>query len=355
MSKVTTLHLGYEIHFEKNTYQPKAFHFWNQPQNFEKFKPTAPLKFMADALLGLSFVKLNSYAKSPLLVPHLKYENVDHAWKNLEPHRELYVRSQERVQALRTPHYKQPEWVSKFETSFIENFEACIKPTGIDFSEFESLLHSLSWLESKLDQPLLYNFNLSFSPAFTEKLHAFYSFLFHLRSLVAVDFNAHIEDPAHEGVKVDSITDYLPKAEYVANDAILYYQFKTLAEPWRNRHREQVNGEHPAEKLFVEPLQRAFSKYVHNACCLIDQLPNNFLKALNPMELEEALYLVQMDWLLGSPAGLLFRVREEIYGITHGYENIFWQDTERKHHGAPSALTVAVQVTPECWGQNSAA
>lgn len=355
MSKKLAFPIGYEVRFDKNPFQPQSFHFWSKPENFEKIKPTAPLKFLADALTGLSFFKLNSFVKSPIFNPHLKFEQVTEAWNQLEPHHELFKRSAARVESLRKPAKTPQPHIQKFETSFMENFENCQKPWGIDFHEFESLLHSISWLETKLESPLLYNFNLQFSPQFLEKMHALYSFLFHLRALVAIDHNAHCEDPSHEGVKIDSITDYLPKAEYVVNDAILYYQFKAFAEPWKNRAQGPMKGDHPIGGLFVEPLEKAFSKYVHNACCLIDQLPQPFLKALNPSEMEEALYLVQMDWLLGSPAGLLFRIREEIYGLTHGYNSVFWQETEVPQSKGPSALSVSVDLSPNLWKTSKAA
>ena len=34
--------------------------------------------------------------------------------------------------------------------------------------------------------------------------------------------------------------------------------------------------------------------------------------------------MVQMDWLLGSASGLLFKIREELYGLKEGYDRIFW-------------------------------
>lgn len=355
MKKDSPLKLGFDIQFEKGSFKPSKFKFWNSPQNFEKFKPTAPLKYMSDALVGLSFVKLNSFAKSPIFVPHMNYDFVHQAWKHLEPHSELFKRSQERVKTLAPKSQASAEWVAKFEKSFTESFEACQKPWGIDFAEFETLLNSIAWLESKISSPLLFNFELSFSPAFMEKLHSFYAFLFHMRSLVAVDYNAHVEDPTHESVKVDSIADYFPKAEYVVNDAILYYHFKKLSHPWQNRLRGNVNGDHPVDKLFVEPLEKTFHKYMHNACALIDQLPESFLGSLNPVELEEALYLVQMDWLLGSPAGLLFRIREEIYGITHGYESIFWHDANTDSFHPASALSISVELSDKAWNKKKAA
>jgi hypothetical protein len=148
--------------------------------------------------------------------------------------------------------------------------------------------------------------------------------LFHLRSVVAVDWNAHVDDPSHEAVHVDSITDYIPKAEYVVNDAIMYWQFLKLSHPFVAGKNSDVK----VEKLFVEPMRKAFMTSMHNACYLIDHLPKSFIERMGPGELEEALYLVQMDWLLGSEAGLLFRIREELYGLQNGYEKIFWHELE---------------------------
>jgi len=35
-----------------------------------------------------------------------------------------------------------------------------------------------------------------------------------------------------------------------------------------------------------------------------------------------------MDWLLGAPGGLMFKIREELFGAKEGMEKVFWPDQE---------------------------
>jgi hypothetical protein len=154
--------------------------------------------------------------------------------------------------------------------------------------------------------------------------------LYHLRSVVAVDHNAHVEDTSLETVKCDSISDYLPKSDYTVNDALLYWHFKNLT--------ENVSGE--VEKTIVAPMHNYFIQYSHNACNLIDQLPGNFLESLKNVDLEEALHHVQMDWLLGSCSGLLFKIREELFGVLEGYDKIFWPEASNAKNKKASVLTL---------------
>ncbi|MBO9665614.1 MAG: hypothetical protein J7501_02225 [Bdellovibrio sp.] len=341
--KHKSLRLGFDVSMDKGaTLKPLKVQFWSQESNFKKFAPTAPFKYMSDALVGLSLVKLNSYIKSPLATPHLDYSFAVEAWKALDPHVELYERSQKRVRSLQS-HLAvvDPKLCAQFEDHFNESFESAMTPWGVDLTALGPLLETFSWFENKMEAPLLYNFGLNFSKPFVEKLHTLYSFLYNLRSLVAVDHNAHIEDASHEGVKVDAITDYLPRAEYVVNDALLYYNFKKFSEPFSGPRTPDPR----VEKLFAAPMEKSFQKYSYNAVQLVNNLPKPFMSSLNPVELEEAFYLVQIDWLLGSPAALLFKIREEIFALQNGYEKIFWKDVEPKHHSKPVALHLSCEVT----------
>ncbi|HEY1079456.1 MAG TPA: hypothetical protein VGE46_05140 [Bdellovibrio sp.] len=351
--KHKSLRLGFDVTMEKgSTWKPLKVQFWNQEESYSKFKPSAPFKYMADALAGLSLVKLNQYIKSPVATPNMDYSFACEAFKTLDPHIELYERSQSRVRALQSQlKMVNPQWCTEFESLFNDTFEQAMKPWGVDLTALWPLLDAFQDFENKIGAPLLYNFGVNFSKPFVEKMHTLYSFLYHLRSLVAVDHNAHTEDPSHEGVKVDAITDYLPRAEYVVNDALLYWNFKKLAQPFSGPKTPDPK----VEKLFVDPMEKAFHKYSHNACNLVDNLPKTFMTSLNPIELEEAFYLVQMDWLLGSPAGLLFKIREEIFALQSGYEKIFWSDTEPKFHAKPVALHLCCELTPETvFGKKSA-
>lgn len=317
-----TLKFGFEIKMEQSPL-PRPVAVTIKPTASSDKSPRAPFKYMADALCGLAMVRLNPHLQCPVSHPENKPEFCDEAWKALDPHWEMWHRASERVSALSRDVKKvAPKVATDFEANFTGLMQEAFSKEGVHLPALHDLIDLISELETKDNSPLLYNFGLKFSPTFTERLHALYSFLFHLRSVVAVDWNAHVDDPSHEAVKVDSIADYIPKADYIVNDALLYWHFKKLSHPFVAGRQSDVK----VEKLLVEPLRQAFRSVSHNACCLIDQLPESFLNRMGPQDLEESLYLVQMDWLLGSEAGLLFRVREELFGLQNGYEKIFWHD-----------------------------
>jgi hypothetical protein len=211
----------------------------------------------------------------------------------------------------------------------------------VDFSKIPKILNTISDFENQTGTPFIYNFGFEFSPSFKEKLVCFHSFLFNLRSVIAIDHNAYIEDSSIESVKCDCISDYLAKADYTINDALLFLQFKKLTTPFVSHKDKDVR----IEKLLVHPMEKYFYQYNHNACCLIDQLPPSFLSSLSMTELEETLHHVQMDWLLGSSSGLLFKIREEVFGIIEGYDKVFWPETQNITTKSSSKLTLSFQIT----------
>ena len=212
---------------------------------------------------------------------------------------------------------------------------------SVDFSKIQKALDLISDFENHLGSPFLYNFSLQLSSAFQSKLVAFYSFLFHLRSVVAIDHNAYVEDSSIESVKCDSISDYLPKSDYTTNDALLFWQFKKLSTPFVGHKDKDVR----IEKLLVQPLEKYFNQYNHNACCLIKNLPHSFLNSQSPAQLEETLHHVQMDWLLGSSSGLLFKIREELFGLIEGYDKVFWPESLSMKSKTSSKLRLEFQIT----------
>lgn len=340
-----SLILGFDIKMEMgSTWKPLKIHFWNQSKDFGILTPNTPFKYMGDALTALSLVKINPHVKSPLVNFNMNYSFAAEAWKSLEPHVTLFERAQDRVRSLQAQlplvHPKTPVG---FEAQFRDIIDMAMTPWGVDLTALAPLIEEIASLEKKMGSLILYNFNLQFSKSFMDQLHSLYSFLFHLRSIVAVDHNSQIEDASHEGVKMDSIYDYMPKAEYITNDALLYWNFKKLAAPFSN----PKSPDPKVDKLFANPLEKAFHKYSHNACLLVDSLPASFLPSLSPIDQEEALHLVQMDWLLGSPAGVLFKIREELYGLQSGYEKIFWKDSQPTHHKKSYSMHVCCELTDD--------
>lgn len=346
------IRLGYHLTLDKgSTFRPLQFHFWKEMDKFEKAPPTPPSQYLSDLLLGVSFLKLNSYCSSPLAVPFLNYGLAMDIWNEFEPHRELFQMSQKRVAALHQQlRPTSPELVKKFETEFSERLAKLQKPWGIDLRDLTELVAIIEKFEGDTGFPLIYNFRTHFSKAFEEKLLALDSFLFHLRSVIALDHNAHIKEPAFEGIKVDSVQDYLPRADYVVRDALLYLNFKKWSLPWASGPKSDIR----VEKLLIDPMYKAFKKHVHNACFLVDHLPESFLSQMGPDDLEEALYHVQMDWLMGTGSGLLFKIREEIYGVEHGYEKVFWHEHQDRDWSQPTRLSISCEMSESMFRKRAA-
>lgn len=326
--------LGFDIKVKPGpVLRPKQIHFWKD-DDFKHSQPEAPFYYFSDALLGLSMVHLNPHWKNPFSAPKMNFPFCSEAWLALEPHHELFARSQPRVQALREHMKDTPtSLVDYFERNCSETLDESLHSWGMDLEHLSHLVEAIDYLETKTGHPLLYNFGLKLSKPIVDKLHHLHSLLFNLRSLVALDYNAHTQDPTHEACKVDSITDYLSKAEYVANDALLYYHFR--------KQQPHIKPD------VYQSLEKNFKTFSHNGYCLIESLPKSFLNSLHSAELEESLYIVQMDWLLGTDAGLLFRIREELYGLIEGYEKVFWPDADGKPAQQQSHLSVSCEITAE--------
>ncbi len=321
--------------------KPEQLRFWDLtsagvPPQIKNLTPESPFKYNTDAILGLCFHKMTDYK---FLTPEERQFAMQ-AYRSFDPYTELFQKSAPRVKSLRG-NFKATLKNENFEKQMTEIWSEVFQDKTIVFSKLEKALDCLSEFELSMETAFLYNFNVQFSEKMNEKLICFYSFLFHLRSLMAIDHNAHVEDSSFESVKCDSISDYLPKSDYTVNDAMLYLQFKKLSVPFISHKDKDIR----IEKLFVEPLMKSFNQYNHNACCLIEQLPKSFINSLATSELEEALHHVQMDWLLGSEAGLLFKIREELFGVTEGYEKIFWPELALAKPKAATNLNICFKIS----------
>lgn len=317
--------MGFNIGLE--FLRPLRVEFW-KGSDFSQFSPQAPFRYQADALLGLSVLLLHPTWKGP----HLPASNSQlplELWRQLEPHAELYNRAHARVQALRSKKASAPS--IPFETGFQANLKSACANWGLDLMDLHELANLINHIEEETDRPLLYNFDFQVTESCLQQLLFLHSLLFNLRTLVAMDYNAYIQEPTHEALHVDSISDYLPRAEYVVNDALLYLQFTKQVEKM--------------QKSAAQSLEQAFLNYSHNGTCLVRNMPPSFLQSMKPELLEESLYLVQMDWLLGSPAGLLYRIREEVFGLIEGYNEIFWPDAQQMKTNKSKVLTVQTELT----------
>lgn len=322
---------GYDVVSETGRFpRPQRIEFWKD-KDFERLSPESPFHYKSDALLGLAVYLMHPHWSSNHL-PEKNHAFAADLWRSLEPHFELHLRAQTRVNALRDqlkPKNFPP--ARDFARGFTELLAHATEKSGFDFEALAPLTDLVDQLEQDLGRPLLYDFSLQFDADTRKSLQFLHSALFHVRTLIAMDLNSFMHDATHEAIKVDSITDYLARGEYVANDALLYWNFKKL--------REHM------EPSAFEQMETAFLTYSHNGAYLIESLPKSFLNGLKGDALEESLYLVQMDWLLGTDAGLLFRIREELYGLSEGYDKIFWTDAPARGPRVHDRLSVQCEIS----------
>ncbi|MFZ3231619.1 MAG: hypothetical protein WA160_15530 [Pseudobdellovibrio sp.] len=342
------LKMGIEISTESGAMlRPTSLKVSNLTEKQFSKIPQTPFKYYTDALIGISFHKMTDYKS--LDASQKKFAEA--AYNTLNPYVELFRKSSPRMQSFLKLKQNKTIQVENFEKNMSDLWFDLFAGDHVDFSKIPKALNLISDFENKTGSPFLYNFSFNFSPGFKEKLICFHSFLFNLRSIFAIDHNAYIEDSSIESVKCDCISDYLPKSDYTVNDALLFLQFKKLSTPFTGHKDKDVR----IEKLFVQPLEKYFYQYNHNACCLIDQLPPSFLSSLSTTELEETLHHVQMDWLLGSSSGLLFKIREELFGIIEGYDKVFWPETQNIKVKSSSKLTLSFQISNQDLANETAA
>lgn len=304
-------------------------------------KQHKPFKYHSDVLVALSFMNLHKTMKTDCI--YALDTSMDF-WRAMEPHYELYGRSRKRVLALTERCETVPSSLTdKVEKKWNAILEDVFKKDKVNVRDLQQLIPLVDYLEDHMQKAMIYNFSLSFTPEFQQRLLLLYSFLTNIRALVALDHNSFVEDASHEAIKMDSITDYLPKPEYVVNDALMYFHFKKLFAPFVSGRSSDVK----IEKLLYNPLANHFQKFSHNACQLVENLPHEFLNKLNPLELEQALYLIQMDWLLGSEAGVMFKIREELFGLQDGYERVFWPEYDLRGHKHSAKLHVCCHASFE--------
>ncbi len=321
--KHNSFSMGFEIKTNPGAvHTPSQFNCWNKDNDSAEYTPTSTLKYMNDALIGMNFHVLNQFKQAS----SSDQQFVSQYLKNIDPYFEIYANSSKRLAEINKKSsiqkkFTNRDFVTHFEKEFSQILEKCFGQDEVHFKTINQALNCMADFEKKLGSALLYNFSIQFSDLFTQKLISFYSFLFHMRTVVTMNHNNQVEDSAFESIKCDSINDYLAKTDFTVNDALLYWQFKKLATPFVGTPDVRV------EKLLVNPLEQSFQKYNHNACALINNLPESFLTFHSAVQLEESLHQVQIDWLLGSSCGLLFRLREECFGLEHGYDKIFWPET----------------------------
>lgn len=315
--KEQTLKMGYDVKY--STYdgilKPTTLSWWSKSEQTIKLSSKPGFKYFNDVLVGMNFHALTGYKYAS--AEDQKF--ISKYLKEMDPYHQIFESSQNRLKH-HIPEVKPSALTEAFENEFTTFINDCFTADNLQFHFLNQGLNLIAKFEKDLGKNLIYNFDTKFSDSFNQKLICFYSLLFHVRTLFAVEHNKHTEDLSTESVKCDSITDYLAKSDYTTNDALVYWQFKKLSIPFSGSQDVKVG------KLLVDPLESAFRQYNYHACVLIDNLPESFLTNTNVLKLEDKLYKMQMDWLLGSSTGLLFRLREELFGVTEGYNAIFWPE-----------------------------
>lgn len=306
---------------QKKIFNPNKIVFENISLIDQPNASFKPLKYQADALVSIAALKLMENKSS---WSHEWYNKIHTLWEKMDPHFGVYHKIHPQVATLVSPkNTNHQSGINKLDQAINNIVDEAVQVDCVHFHNLLELVDAIYHFEQKCGHPILYDFKTQLSSDTRDKLLTLYSLLFHLRSLVAADYNSHTNDASIEAVKVDPITDYLPKAEYIANDAALYFKFLKLS------HQLQSDKNYPKmEKQFVDPMIAHFKNYSHNGFCLVEGLPPKFIDKLPDQQIEDFLYLVQMDWILGSDTGLLYRIREEIFGLVDGYDQIFWPECQ---------------------------
>jgi hypothetical protein len=145
-----------------------------------------------------------------------------------------------------------------------------------------------------------------------------------------MEHNAHVKEMCYDGLKLDPVGDYLPNIEENVNGSLLFYHWNALSQ-----HQPHQS------KNFHDSMEQAFRNFTYYGYSLTKELPPEFFKQKRIDLIEQGLYMFQIDWLLGSPAGLLFRLKEELYGLKESYEKIFWPDLHKKTNTQMHAILEA--------------
>lgn len=287
-----------------------------------------PLPYFTDALLGLSAYKLTLYSKD---FSHSSEEEnvVNQLWQGLEPLYEVYQRSFQRISPLLHSAQKSPsDFEIKLDQGIAEILNNGCTSEGIDFVELSGILDCIDYFETKRHCPLLFDLNLKLPSITLERLHALNSVLYNLRALSAIYYNSNRKESLYETLHLDNVKDYFHAPDLLTNDTLLCHQFLTLKK--NGSFREGSSG--------LETLDKSFKNYLPHSYQLLQSLPESFFSNQTPEQLEQSLYSFQIDWLLGTPAGLLYRIREELNGLREGYDQTFWPELQHTEVEVPISI-----------------
>jgi hypothetical protein len=277
-----------------------------------KDHPLAPLPYFTDAIVGLSALKLMIHTNDAITSNEEALAAL--LWQRLEPMHEVYQRSYQRIKPLLNTKASETLAGENFETSLRDIVKLASTEDGIDLAELLNLIDSLNFLETKRAKPLLFDTTIQISSGALNLLHTLYSLLYNLRALSAIHYNSKQKDTLFEVLQIDNVKDYFHAPDLLTNETMLYYHYLSL------RKHGLIAGSGD------DSLGHAFRNYLPHSHYLVNSLPDDFFSRQNSELLEQSLYTFQIDWLLGSPAGLLYRLREELIGLKEGYEHTFWPE-----------------------------
>jgi hypothetical protein len=263
------------------------------------------LKYQADLLTGLNLYWLCLPKKSPSIT------RVSSALNVLDPHYALHVKAQDRLS-----HWlkcKNPKVVSTHILSqMAEIITDATSEEGLSLMKLLPLLPLFEKVEIQINRPVLFNLELDLPNEILRSFNILANLLFYVRALVLADYNQQIEDPTFEAIRMDSVNDYLPKLESVAHDAAIYSHFLRL--------------EAQMPTLVAQRLKDVFQTYSSMGATLIDSIERIKPSQRFGKDLLEHMNRVQIDWLFGTPAGICYRLREELLAIRDGYHKVFHFD-----------------------------
>lgn len=272
----------------------------------------APMPYYTDALVGLSAYKLLVHSKEDLSSNEEALAAL--LWQRLEPMHEVYHRSSQRISDLLSSKSSNPNSELVFEQALRETLKSACGPRGTQLKAFFPLLEAFNQLELQRSHPLLFDTKLQLSASSLSMLHTLYSLLYNLRALTAIHYNTNCSEPLFEALQLDSVKDYFHAPDLLTHDSMLYHHVLIL------RQNHQLNGQSD------EALAKAFMTYLPHSHFLVNSLPEHFFSNKSEEQLANSLYSFQVDWLLGSPAGLLYRIRDELVGLKEGYDQSFWPE-----------------------------
>lgn len=258
------------------------------------------------------------------------------ALHNLDPHQGLYQNSKARLesQSISRKNHKLMLPPSLYQ-EIAHLIKESVHDNKVNIQNLTAMIDLLDQIEAKTRTPLLYNLDLQLPTELSSSLTLLTNLLFYTRSLIIQDYNQACPNFTLEGIRVDSVSDYLPKIDSISNDAAIYSHFRRL--------------EAQMPTLVAARLKDMFQHYSSMGVILTEMAEGyrnfqNFHK-----DLHETLNRLQLDWLFGSDAGICYRLREELLGAREGYSRTFHLDIPEGYQQQKKLWDVKTLISTQNW------